>query len=248
MTKEYIYTLIDPRNEQVIYVGRSTNPKHRLLEHVGECTKTSSKKDLYLRGLLLLGIIPELFIVDEFYTEKAFWEVFYIQLFKSWGYDLINTIFDIQKRKPTQSKGKDGVAIVVLDEGGKYIKEYVSILETASQMQINHKRIQEVLAGKKSTGYGITKDVLSYKGHVFIRKSEYDVTKDYTVKRRERVIGKVGRVVQQYDKDNNLLNEFISCLEAFRQTGVDNASISKVCDNKPSYTQAGGYMWKYKYL
>jgi hypothetical protein len=248
MTKEYIYALIDPRIDQVFYVGKTTNPKNRLLEHLGECKIRGSKKDLYLRELLQIGIIPELFIVDECYTEKAFWEIFYIHLFKSWGYDLTNSVFDIQKRKPIVCKGKGGVEIVVLNEDGTYVQEFGSIVETAAQLQFSLKRIQEAIVGKRSMGYGIVKDVLSYKGYVFIKKSEYDPTKDYSVKRRERVVGKIGRVIQQLDLEGNVINEFISGLDASRKTGVDNSSIGRCCDNKSNYIQAGGFKWKYRYL
>lgn len=247
MTKEYIYALIDPRTDQIKYIGRSTKPKARLTEHLGDSKIKYSKKDLWIQELMKEGFIPELMIVDEFYNDVAFWEVFYIQLFKSWGYELTNEVCDIQKRKDSTFQRK-GLNIIVLDTYNNFVGEYFSIQEAATKLNVNHKKIQEVLAGKKYEGYGIIKSAYSYKGYVYIRKEEYDSTKDYTVKRREHVQGKIGRVVQQYDKDNNLLNEYRSCLEAFRQTGIDNASISKVCDNKPSYIQAGGYIWKYRTL
>ena len=49
--------------------------------------------------------------------------------------------------------------------------------------------------------------------------------------------------VNQYTLDGDFLNSFHSLIEAERQTGVSNASISRVCRN-PTHT-AGGFKWEY---
>jgi len=36
-------------------------------------------------------------------------------------------------------------------------------------------------------------------------------------------------------------------MEALRQTGISNSSISLCCSGNKGYSHAGGYVWKYKY-
>lgn len=55
---------------------------------------------------------------------------------------------------------------------------------------------------------------------------------------------KTSKQVMQFDKDGNLINEFISIHEANSITNVCRDSISKCCKGK--FEQAGGYIWKFK--
>lgn len=50
------------------------------------------------------------------------------------------------------------------------------------------------------------------------------------------------QIVQQLDMNNNLIAEFESCQEAYRQTKIRN--INACCLNNRNH--AGGYKWKYK--
>lgn len=52
-----------------------------------------------------------------------------------------------------------------------------------------------------------------------------------------------GKKVGQYDKNNNLIKIYNSAMEAYRETGISNKNIGKVCAGKA--TQAGGYIWKF---
>ena len=49
--------------------------------------------------------------------------------------------------------------------------------------------------------------------------------------------------VLQYDKDNNLINEYDSISSASKSTGIHTTSISSVC--KGNAKTAGGYVWRY---
>ena len=49
--------------------------------------------------------------------------------------------------------------------------------------------------------------------------------------------------VLQYDKDNNLINEYDSISSASKSTGIHTTSISNVC--KGNAKTAGGYVWRY---
>lgn len=53
--------------------------------------------------------------------------------------------------------------------------------------------------------------------------------------------------VEQYDKDNNLLNIYESIMEASKKTNIDRSHISACCKGKKKYKSAGGYIWRYAY-
>jgi hypothetical protein len=53
-----------------------------------------------------------------------------------------------------------------------------------------------------------------------------------------------GLAVIQYDKNNNMIDEFGSILNASKITGVGHMSIRKCCNNERK--SAGGFIWKYK--
>jgi hypothetical protein len=54
----------------------------------------------------------------------------------------------------------------------------------------------------------------------------------------------VGLSVIQHDKNNNIINEFGSILNASNITGVGYMSIRRCCRNERK--SAGGFIWKYK--
>lgn len=63
-------------------------------------------------------------------------------------------------------------------------------------------------------------------------------------KRPKSIFNSIMKPVLQFDKDNNLIAEFESMSEAFRQTGIQRQDIGKVCLGK--LKSAGGYIWKIK--
>lgn len=82
-----IYGLIDPRNGELRYIGKSHKLRERFLEHLSGKGKTH--KDKWIRQLLSLGLQPELIVIEE--TED--WveaEKFYIAYFRSIGANLTN--------------------------------------------------------------------------------------------------------------------------------------------------------------
>ena len=88
----FIYALCDPRDLSVRYIGKANNPILRLRTHKNEAlNKHRSHKCNWIRALLKEGLYPELFVIDEVSLDDwEFWEIFYIDLFKSFGFDLTN--------------------------------------------------------------------------------------------------------------------------------------------------------------
>ena len=63
--KTFIYALIDPITTHIKYIGKSNNPKNRFLRHINDTHKNRSHKNSWLKYLLSMNLLPELFILDE---------------------------------------------------------------------------------------------------------------------------------------------------------------------------------------
>lgn len=89
----FIYALTEPFNENEIrYIGKSDKPYKRHTEHILESVRgTKTKKCNWIRSLIKKDLVPELIILDEVLLEEwSFWEQFYYDLYKSWGFKLLN--------------------------------------------------------------------------------------------------------------------------------------------------------------
>lgn len=86
----YIYTLSHPITKYVYYVGKTNNPHGRYNAHVTDFGKITPNK-YWIKSLVKNGMFPIMDIVDCIGDEEwVFWEKFYIDLYKSWGFELNN--------------------------------------------------------------------------------------------------------------------------------------------------------------
>lgn len=88
-----IYGLIDPNDGHVKYIGKTSNIKKRLSEHINTTLKKNklTKKEAWIKSLINKNLKPEIFEIDAINNKEwKFWEQHYICLFKSWGFDLKN--------------------------------------------------------------------------------------------------------------------------------------------------------------
>lgn len=52
--------------------------------------------------------------------------------------------------------------------------------------------------------------------------------------------------IHQIDRlTGEVINTYPSCMEAERQTGINNRSIAKCCKGNPQHSHAGGFKWRY---
>lgn len=88
----YIYTLTDPRNQEIRYVGKTTNLKARKYNHYQGRAKTHCGN--WIRQLLSLGFFPEMKVIDQVDSNNNDdWielEQYWIQYHKDNGSDLTN--------------------------------------------------------------------------------------------------------------------------------------------------------------
>lgn len=88
----FIYALIDPTNQQVFYVGVTRNPKSREAGHLHDKTCNKNKIDK-VKEILSKGLNPEFLILDTCDVKNVrLMEDFYIDLFKSYGFKMLQGI------------------------------------------------------------------------------------------------------------------------------------------------------------
>lgn len=58
--------------------------------------------------------------------------------------------------------------------------------------------------------------------------------------------GILSKVVEQYDKEGNLINVFPSAIEASRQLSLNVSGIVSCCNGNKKYNTCGDFQWKYK--
>ena len=88
-----IYGLIDPTTKMLRYVGQTKGSAvRRFQHHLSTARRRTNKSHVYnwINSLLTEGIRPDLLILEEDCTELDYFEVFYIEYFKSIGCNLTN--------------------------------------------------------------------------------------------------------------------------------------------------------------
>lgn len=88
----YIYTLSDPRNGNIRYVGKTNNPKLRLWMHQRETRNT--RKNAWIKSLAPAALSPAMDIIEELpHDPDSLWEEaerFWIKFLRFLGCDLTN--------------------------------------------------------------------------------------------------------------------------------------------------------------
>jgi hypothetical protein len=91
MKKIYIYTLSDPSNMEVRYIGKTGNIKNRYISHISNSKHLTSYLGNWIKHLLNKGLKPVINIIEE--CDESNWierEIYHIKSFKDAGFDLIN--------------------------------------------------------------------------------------------------------------------------------------------------------------
>lgn len=93
MNKFYIYTLTDPRDNSIRYVGRTIDPKARLWAHINNMQSEGKAKSTWISELRSNGMLPVMSIIDEAngkddcVEKETLWIVSYLNN----GCDLLNS-------------------------------------------------------------------------------------------------------------------------------------------------------------
>lgn len=238
MEKTYIYTLSDI-NGDIRYIGKTSYLKQRLYSHIKECrTKKVNHKINWIKSLLKKGEKPIISILDEVDSNYwQFWECFWIEQFKQWGFNLTNQTnggdglhgykhsdVSINKMKqkfidnPNYNKSSDKKHIIDKDElFQRYIIENLSI-------------------PKLSKLFGCSETT------IFRNLKDNNISKDKDIWRDQ--LSKNHKAVLQYDMYGNLIREFDSVISISNKYGYNSSNIASCC--RGITLSANGYIWRYK--
>lgn len=91
-SETYIYTLSNPLNGQIKYVGKTDNIEKRYLSHLSKSKNKKTYKDCWIYSLLSENVNPLIEIIDAVpKSEWQFWEKYWISQLRSWGVNLTNS-------------------------------------------------------------------------------------------------------------------------------------------------------------
>jgi group I intron endonuclease len=223
-----IYTLSHPITKKVVYIGKTIHTlQNRLYGHIGDSKRHNRKICKWICKLTSEQLIPLIEELDSSSEEDlARLEIFYIELFKSWGFDLKN-----------HTIGGEGVI------GFNHSKK--------SKLLMSKQRAGErnFFYNKKHTQETKDKISLANKG----RKNSEDFCKkrsDYmkanpVSHETYQKIAEINKIkIGQYDLDMNLIKIHDSAADACRDLpGFSTGHISSCCKGKRKTHK--GFVWKY---
>lgn len=174
------------------------------------------------------------------------------------------------RRKPVLQYTKDG----------KFISEYRGVNEASRLTGIHVTTLSNALKGRNVIGSKVNPYIWVYKedysdvpetvpASLFAkdpdwrptiseacRKADLESRKNRKVTKKQKHIAienglKVAKAINQYDKDGNMIREYVSIIEASRESGCDRRGIQRQLqnpidpNNKRAWNNAK-YIWKYK--
>jgi hypothetical protein len=230
----YIYVLLDPRDNQVRYVGKTTQPLKRLKSHISECKseKTKHRRAKWIRRIIKENLIPIIKFVkicplQDF--EK--YEIEYIKLYQSdkltnsdeTGSGNSRRVKEVLDRQSKTS----GRIVYQYDIDGNFINEYHSVREASRFLKIYHSHISRCCNGyyKHTNGF-----IFSYE-----KSDSIDSVSNPNA---------VKKSVIEVDEFGNKINEWLSIMECSRKTGIDHGNLSRVCNGIRKSIK--GRMFKFK--
>lgn len=255
----FIYTLSD-ESGNIRYVGKTKQYlKQRLYSHIKECySNRKSHKISWIKSLLNKGERPIISVIDEVFDEDwQFWEVYWIEQFKQWGFKLTNqteggqggngyTHSEESKLKMSISK-KD---IKLSEEHKKKISEKVKEKSQESpgynrsgnniKKPIDRELLYQLYIVENLSMPKIAKKLDCGERKVFDNLKEYGINKDKSLWIKQ-VASNPKKVVIQYDLEGNLLREWEGVVDIKKDLNLD---VSGCCLGKQK--TCGGFIWRYK--
>ena len=229
----YIYALIDPRNNKVRYVGKSTSPRNRKYQHISERLSFKHHKANWIQNLYDEGLRPEMKILEvcplENFEER---ESYHISLFNF--DDLTNSDVSGQGNKNRRSEiilnsKYRTKKVYQFNLNGDFLNEYKSVREAARILNLSHANITRCCNGiwKHNNGF-----IFSYNRDVYI----YPILKPNAVKKS----------VVEIDDKGDIIKEWKSLMDCSRDTGIDNGNLSRVCNNILKHIKNRRFCFKQK--
>lgn len=220
--RTYIYTLSNPNDGEVRYVGKTDDIENRLKEHIRKHMYKTTYKNNWIKSLKKIGLTPKIEILDTVSSnEWCFWEKYWISQFKVWGFNLTNSTNGgeggnlgelVNKKISEKLKGRvfSKETILKMSKSKTGLKHSE---ETKLKMSEHHKGVQNGMYGKKPSSN-------FYK--------------------------KVNKAIIQLSLDDNFIKNWGSIIIASRTLNINRCTIADVCNKRKYKKTAGGFKWKFK--
>lgn len=208
--KIFIYALIDPRNGEIKYVGKTNNLKKRIREHIRD--EENNLKYTWIKSLKKIKLEPEVLILEETNIEHSnFWEIFWINQCKTWGFELKN-----------MTNGGDGsYGVIPWNKGKKGVFKHS---EESKKLMSDWRKNNT--SGDKNGFFGKKHSEESKKKQR--EKSSLRRWGEEFKENRRGIKSPYCKKVYQYDLEGKLIREYDFGKQT-KEFGFDPNVVSKVC-------------------
>lgn len=243
--KEYygiIYKIENMINHKV-YIGQTTDPNGfngryccngKDIERVYNYHNNRKNRNAVYNIHLLNAI--EKYGFDSFEVDKVFdvarsldelndKEIFYIRQFDSFynGYNCtLGGDGMLGYPAPSGKNNKFSMRICQISPDNKLIKIWDSLGDVKRELGISGGAISNVCTGRKETSAGF----------VWVYEKDYDKNKDYSRIPKIRGGGNFTKPILLLDSNNNIIQEFISAVEASVSLGISKQEVSRICKHQ----------------
>lgn len=250
-----IYLLIDPRNNDVRYVGKANNVSQRYQAHLNRARKHQIHKKNWVESLKREGLKPIIEVIDVVpINEWIFWETYWISQMKAWGFDLINYTLGGDGctfgNQTSFKKGQGGKKVVGYNSNYEKVYEFDSMRQAEEFLKT--RSMWGVLIGKRKTCKGLSwfyedeiKQLVEYEIKKLVKtKFVKEKTKPNSGTFIKGQKGLNNKKVNMYDLNWNYIKTFESAKKAGEFVGVTGGAIQFAC-LKSKTNKSKNYKWKY---
>lgn len=144
--KTYIYILQEPDTLLVRYVGKTNNPKRRFNHHMSNKSKNNSHVNNWIKSLKEKELKPIMSIIDETYDDWQNLEMYWIEQFKAWGFNLTNCT---NGGEGAYGAGQwNNVPVSAYTKDGKFIRLFKSQKECAEYFKTSQGNVKSCANNK----------------------------------------------------------------------------------------------------
>ncbi len=224
----FIYTLAHPITKKIVYIGKTINSlEHRLCGHISDSKRHNRKICKWINKLSREELIPLIEELDSCSIENlAELEIFYIDLFKTWGFDLKN-----------HTKGGEGLLGFRFSEESKILLSEKRKGEKNSFYNKSHSQETKNKISKANKNRKMSEEFCK-------RRSEY-MKNNPISKEVYKKIAEANKIkIAQYDINMNLIEIHESAADLCRKRPeFSTGHISSCCKGKRKTHK--GFIWKY---